>query len=289
MKTKILITLAAAIALPLNALAKDSYSGGHAMVSDEVIAHQRENLEKNTDGKGFGPQSPRDIDSIVGDNTVSFGTAPEYTAMNLCNIHFHKNAEHKGGEFTKYAGNGDGHGYQSGFKYSGTLSKTELSPLDHEVCPSEHGGLQSGDTIEVHYVHSSAQVKPGPTLGACLSEAIKNPQLRVETQVYVLVNDSNALDSTKLAAHGEKNGFQQALGIPSNTGNPIQYTGSTTGPSYNEQGSPFQVSWSVRPKVAKVKISSVGEWCKGNVFNEDHAHGVRNLVKNPKLISKIKH
>lgn len=54
MKTKILITLAAAIALPLNALAKDSYSGGHAMVSDEVIAHQRENLEKNTDGKGFG-------------------------------------------------------------------------------------------------------------------------------------------------------------------------------------------------------------------------------------------
>lgn len=209
--------------------------------------------------------------------------------MNLCNIHFHKNAEHKGGEFTKYAGNGDGHGYQSGFKYSGTLSKTELSPLDHEVCPSEHGGLQSGDTIEVHYVHSSAQVKPGPTLGACLSEAIKNPQLRVETQVYVLVNDSNALDFTKLAAHGEKNGFQQALGIPSNTGNPIQYTGSTTGPSYNEQGSPFQVSWSVRPKVAKVNISSVGEWCKGNVFNEDHAHGVRNLVKNPKLISKIKH
>lgn len=289
MKTKILITLAAAIALPLNALAKDSYSGGHAMVSDEVIAHQRENLEKNTDGKGFGPQSPRDIDSIVGGNTVSFGTAPEYTAMNLCNIHFHKNAEHKGGEFTKYAGNGDGHGYQSGFKYSGTLSKTELSPLDHEVCPSEHGGLQSGDTIEVHYVHSSAQVKPGPTLGACLSEAIKNPQLRVETQVYVLVNDSNALDFTKLAAHGEKNGFQQALGIPSNTGNPTQYTGSTTGPSYNEQGSPFQVSWSVRPKVAKVNISSVGEWCKGNVFNEDHAHGVRNLVKNPKLISKIKH
>ena len=289
MKTKILITLAAAIALPLNALAKDSYSGGHAMVSDEVIAHQRENLEKNTDGKGFGPQSPRDIDSIVGGNTVSFGTAPEYTAMNLCNIHFHKNAEHKGGEFTKYAGNGDGHGYQSGFKYSGTLSKTELSPLDHEVCPSEHGGLQSGDTIEVHYVHSSAQVKPGPTLGACLSEAIKNPQLRVETQVYVLVNDSNALDFTKLAAHGEKNGFQLALGIPSNTGNPIQYTGSTTGPSYNEQGSPFQVSWSVRPKVAKVNISSVGEWCKGNVFNEDHAHGVRNLVKNPKLISKIKH
>lgn len=287
MKTKIIITLAAVMAAPLNVIAKESHSGSHGMVSDEVIAHQRENLEKNTDGKGFGPQSPRDIDSIVGGNRVSFGTAPDYTDMNLCNIHFHKNAEHKGGEFTKYAGNGDGHGYQSGFKYSGILSKTELTPLAQEVCPSENGGLQSGDTIEVHYVYSSAKIKPGPTLGACLSEAIKNPQLRVETQVYALVNDSNALDFIKLAAHGEKNGFQQALGIPSNTGNPIQYAGSTTGPSYNEQGSPFQVSWSVRPKVAKVNIRSVGEWCKGNVFHEDHAHGVRNLVKNPKLISNI--
>ena len=83
--------------------------------------------------------------------------------------------------------------------------------------------------------------------------------------------------------------LQQALGIPSNTGNPIQYSGSTTGPSYNEQGSPFQVTWSVRPKVAKVSIASVGKWCEGNVFKEDHAHGVRNLVKNPKLLSRIGH
>lgn len=286
---KFLFVLVAATAVPFNVIAKDSHSGGHGAVSDEIIAHQRANLEKNTAGKGFGPQAPRDIDSEGGSNTVSFGTAPTYTEMNLCNIHFHKNAEHKGGEFTKYAGNGDGHGYQSGFKYSGNLSKTELAPLDHEVCPSKHGGLQSGDTIEVHYVHSSAQIKPGPTLGACLNEAIKNPQLRVETQVYVLVNDSSALDFANLTVHGENNGFQQAMGIPSNTGKPIQYSGSTTGPSYNEQGSPFQVTWSVRPKVAKVNIATVGKWCKGNVFNEDHAHGVRNLVKNPKLISKIEH
>lgn len=287
MKAKIFIALVAATAVPFNVLAKDNYAGGHGAVADEVITQQRAHLEKNTVEKGFGPQAPRDIDSASGSNTVSFGVAPMYTAMNLCNIHFHKNAEHKGGEFTKYAGNGDGHGYQSGFKYSGALSKAELMPLDHEVCPSKHGGLQSGDTIEVHYVHSTAQIKPGPTLGACLNESIKNPQLRVETQVYVLVNDPNALDFANLTAYGEKNGFQQALGIPGDTGKPIQYSGSTTGPSYNEQGSPFQVTWSVRPKVAKVNIASVGKWCKGNVFNENHAHGVRNLVKNPKLLSKI--
>ncbi|MFA0813590.1 delta-class carbonic anhydrase [Microbulbifer epialgicus] len=285
MKAKMLFVLAAAATVAFNALAIDS----HGAVSDEIIELQRANLEKNTTGKGFGPQAPRDIDSAAGNNTFLFGAAPTYTAMNLCNIHFHKNAEHKGGEFTMYAGNGDGRGYQSGFKYSGSLSKAELAPLDHEVCPSQHGGLQSGDTIEVHYVHSSAKIKPGPTLGACFNEDIKNPQLRVETQVYVLVNDSSALDFARLTAHNEKSGFQQALGIPNNTGKPIQYSGSTTGPGYNEQGSPFLVTWSVRPKVAKVNITSVGQWCKGNAFNENHAHGVRNLVKNPKLLSKIEH
>ncbi len=68
---------------------------------------------------------------------------------------------------------------------------------------------------------------------------------------------------------------------------PVEYEGSTTGPGYNEKGSPFQVSWSVRPKVAKVNIESVGKWCQGNTFKEDHAHGVRNLVVNLDLLSKI--
>jgi len=205
--------------------------------------------------------------------------------MNLCNIHFHKNAEHKGGEFTEYAGNGNGHGYQSGYKYSGKLSATELTPAT--TCPSEHSKLASGDTIEVHYVYSTAQINPGPTLGSCLSEAINNPQLRVETQVYVVVNDKNALDFGKLTQHSVKNGLHQASNIPGNTGTPVQYAGSTTGPGYNEKGSPFQVTWSVRPKIAKVNIATVGDWCKGNTFKENHAHGVRNLVINPDLLSKF--
>jgi len=104
-----------------------------------------------------------------------------------------------------------------------------------------------------------------------------------------LVNDKSALDFDHLTKHGKKDGFYQAMNIPSNTGTPIQYAGSTTGPGYNEQGSPFQVSWSVRPKVAKVDIKSVGKWCKGNVFNESYAHGVRNLVTNPDLLSEINH
>lgn len=274
--------LTAAILIPNAVVAKEG-----KQVSDGVIAKQRAALAANTKGKGFGPQSPRDIDANSGVNARLFGEAPSYQQMNLCNIHFHKNAEHKGGEFTKYAGNGDGHGFQSGYKYTGKLSVAESKPAQGEICPSKHGALSSGDTIEVHYVHSTAQVMPGPTLGACLNDAIGNPQLRVETQVFVLVNDDSALDFGQLTQLGTKSGLQQAPNIPSNTGSPIQYAGSTTGPGYNEKGSPFQVSWSVRPKVAKVNIDTVGKWCEGNVFKEDHAHGVRNLVMNEDLLSKI--
>lgn len=287
MKAKLLFLLAATVALPFNVTAKETHSSDHGQVSDQIIAEQRHNLAKHTEGKGFGPQSPRDIDSDAGNNSIDFTTAPAYTEMNLCNIHFHKNAEHAGGEFAKYAGNGDGHGYLSGYQYSGHLNEAELASLDHEVCPSEHGGLYPGDTIEVHYVHSTAQIQPGPTLGSCFNDSIKNPQLRVETQVYVLVNDSNAGDFGELTKYGQKNELHQALNIPDDAGAPVQYAGSTTGPGYNEAGSPFQVTWSVRPKVVKVNIATVGEWCKGNIFDEDHAHGVRNLVTNPALLSTI--
>lgn len=268
--------------------AKDNNLSKQPQLSDQLLTQQRDMLATNTRSKGFGPQSPRDIESKAGDNPVNFSAAPAFESMNLCNIHFHKNAEHKGGEFTKYAGNGDGHGGQSGYMYAGQLTKAELKPVATEICPSEHGNLQPGDTIELHYVHSTAQVGPGPTLAACLNDSINNPQLRVEAQVYVLVNDNKALNFVELTKPGLKNGFHQALNIPGNTGKAIQYAGSTTGPAYNETGSPFQVTWSVRPKVAKVHIESVGEWCKSNVFNENHAHGVRSLVINTNLLSKIK-
>ncbi len=262
--------------------------GAHKAVGDHVIESQRQNLALNTKDQGYGPQSPRDIDHKEGKNTVQFGHAPSSTKMNLCNIHFHKNAEHKAKDFSLFAGNGDGKGYQTGYKYSGKFSPKELTQVSENICPSKHGGLSSGDTIEVHYVYSTADVKPGKTLKACLSKSIKNPQLRVEAQVYALVNDDNALDFIKLTQHGIVNGYQQALHIPTNTGKPVQYNGSTTGIGYHETASEFQASWSVRPKVAKVNIKTVGKWCEGNAFGEDHAHGVRNLIKNPDLLSKIK-
>lgn len=279
--------LALAIAGTLVFSATATATANAKSVSDSVIKQQRAALEINTDGKGFGPQSPRDIDQAYGSNQRSFGMAPNRGQMNLCNIHFHKNAEHRGGDFTTYAGNGDGKGADTGFAYNGKLSNAQLKPVKAKICATKGHALQAGDTLEIHFVYSSAQVKPGPTLGACLADSTMNPGLRVEGQVIVLANDKNALDFKDLANVENVNGYFQATNIPSNTGVPIEYLGSTTGPSYNEKASPLQVSWNVRPEVAVVDINSVGEWCKDNVFNEDHAHNVRNLVTNSKLLSPI--
>lgn len=255
--------------------------------TEDDIAAQRANLAAATAGAGFGPQSPRDLDTATGSNQRVFSAAPAYTEMNLCNIHFHEGAEHRGGQFTTYAGPGDGKGYGTGYLFDGTLTEAELTAVAEPVGANEHGSLEPGDTIEIHFVHSTADVVPGPTLGSCISEAIGNPQLRVETVVAVLVNDAAAADMTELAALGEANGYQQAVNIPDNLGDPIRYRGSTTGPSFNEAGSPFQVSWSVRPNVLKLDINSVAAWFADNPFDEKYAHGVRNLVINPDLISSL--
>jgi hypothetical protein len=287
MKQSLSFFTAASVTVITFTCAAFAASEGHGPVADDVILAQRAALAASTDGAGFGPQSPRDIDAAAGTNARSFQDAPAFGEMNLCNIHFHENAEHKGGQFTTYAGNGDGKGYGTGYKYDGELTEAELAPIDAPIGATDHGDLVPGDTIEVHYVFSSAQVTPGPTLGACLSEAIMNPQLRVEAQVFVLVNDDAAHDFVELAKVGTVDGLNQALNLPSDTGTPVVYDGSTTGPSYNEAGSPLQVTWSVRPDVAKVNIATVGAWFADNVFDEDHAHGVRNLVMNPALLSPI--
>lgn len=237
--------------------------------------------------EGFGPQAPRDIDNKFGKNPQKYSFAPGYKNMNLCNIHFHNNAEHKANAFAIYAGEGE-HGHGGGYQcaISKKLSKAELKKPGKEIC----NGLKPGDTIEVHWVHSSCQIKPGKGLGSCLNEKCANPDLRVETQVFTLVNDKKALDFNKFAYEGNiKKGLHQAKSLPRRTGKPVVFTGSTTGPKYTESAcSPYQVTWSVRPKCAKLDINSIGKWCEKNVFEEDHAHGVRKLVTNPKLLSKIK-
>lgn len=233
--------------------------------------------------EGFGPQTPRDITSKKGTNSVIFNKAPNYNKMNLCNIHFHKNAEHKGPKFSVKVGNGDFDGYRC--DSTNNLTKKELSLPSNTTCEN----INPGDTIEIHWVHSSCTVSPGKGLGSCLSPACANPQLRVETQVYLLVNDSNAINLLDFDVNDKKQkGYYQAKKIPTGS-DAIEFLGSTTGPSYTEaKCSPLQVTWNVSPSCKKMDINSVHKWCKSNKFAEKKAHGVRQLVTNPKLLSEIK-
>ena len=235
--------------------------------------------------QGFGPQAPRDINLAAGENRSRFSFAPDYRAMNLCNIHFHTHAEHKAKAFSIYAGAGKkglGGGYRC--QLSQHLTKKERVKPSRDIC----NGVQPGDTVEVHWVHSSCQIAPGPGLGSCLSSQCANPALRVETQVFTVVNDSNALDFNQFAYGGKFNGYHQAGALPANSGTPVEYTGSTTGPKYDDRHcSSLQVSWSVRPQCVKLDINSLGKWCENNVFEEEEAHGVRKLVTDTRLLSKI--
>jgi len=235
----------------------------------------------------MGPQTPRDITNVTGANPTMFTMAPASTQMNLCNIHTHTNAEHKGPGFSVFVNNSDNGGYAC--NDAGSLSDLEL--LDPYDGSGAYKGVKPGDTIEVHWVHTSCDITPGEGLGSCLSDTCTDPLLRVEAQVFLVVNDpENALDFTKMDYTGKMaNGFHQPDMIPSNTGTPVVFRGSTTGPSYDQSTcSPLNVTWSVRPNCARVDISSLHRWAeKGNAFNETKSHGVRQLVTAPELLSPI--
>jgi hypothetical protein len=232
---------------------------------------------------GFGPQTPRDIDNLAGNNQRVFSIAPEPENMNLCNIHFHTGAEHKAADFSLQVSESKGGGFACGMSQS--LSKAELKAPKNNACK----GIEPGDTVEVHWVFSSADVSPGKGLGACLNSGTGYPNLRVETQVFTMVNDPSALNFDDLDYDDNiVNGYHQPEFIPNTTGSPVEFLGSTTGPSHTDEVcSPLQVTWSVRPQCAKLDINSLSQWCETNEFEENKAHGVRKLVTNPDLLSPI--
>jgi len=236
--------------------------------------------------QGMGPQTPRDISSVAGLNLDDFKMAPSSTSMNLCNIHTHTNAEHKGPGFSVFVNDSDYGGYAC--NNSDELTAAELKMPDGAMA---FGKVKTGDTIEVHWVHTSCDITPGEGLGSCLSDTCTDPLLRVEAQTFLVVNDSGAANFMEFDYSGQKTGgLHQPKSLPRGTGRPVVFRGSTTGPSYDQKTcSPLKVTWSVRPQCMKVDINSLNAWAKsGNVFNEKKSHGVRQLVTAPELLSPIK-
>ncbi len=174
-----------------------------------------------------------------------------------------------------------------GYQCNETTDLTEAELSDPTGGTGAMHGVRPGDTVEVHWVFSSCDVAPGEGLGACLSERCANPELRVEAQAFLLVNDPLAANFADYAHVAGGAGLSQPRSLPE-TGAPVVFAGSTTGPAYSDAVcSPLQVTWSVRPTCQKLNIASLHEWAKANPFNEDHAHGVRPLVTAPELLSAI--
>ncbi len=221
---------------------------------------------------GAGPQAPRDIDSLAGSNPVIFEVAPSIKDMNLCNIHFHRNAEHKSAAYSTFVEDGS---------YSGWACQ-EPAPgrLAHEH--AEYNGCQGiaeGDTIEVHWVHTTCDtegkgvIPMGTGLNKCMTTTCVNPELRVVAQVFVLQKNGSLKFTDSLVSNND----------PS-----VVYTGATTGTTFsNTHCSPFQVTWDVKKTCETLDIDDFSKWCSNNIYNDNHAHGVRGLVTSETLLSKI--
>jgi len=277
--------LVAALAITLTACTSDDDAVKEATpMAKEPVAMAREHgAESGELCLDAGPQTPRDISSALGLDPDTFERAPAATELNLCNIHTHTNAEHKGPGFSVFVNNTDQGGYAC--NETADLTDAELAPL-----AGAYKGVKPGDTIEVHWVHTSCPITPGEGLGACLTETCTNPDLRVEAQAFLVVNDPDAADFMDFS-YGDtvRNGFHQAKAIPTGTGDPIEFLGSSTGPSYDQSNcSPLEVTWNVRPMCMKLDLASLHRWAEsGNVFNETKSHGVRQLVTAPEILAPI--
>ena len=87
---------------------------------------------------GGGPQAPRDIDNKVGTNPANLEIAPEIKDMNLCNIHFHWNAEHKAAAYSTFVEAGDHSGWAC---QEPAACRLENKHAEYNGCQGIAGGI----------------------------------------------------------------------------------------------------------------------------------------------------
>lgn len=194
-----------------------------------------------------GPQSPRDISIAGGTNRLPVpgdGSRPP----RLCNLHFHRPAEHAG---------------------IGACPAVEEAAAVGVCAGGGTAPVRPGETIEFHWVYTSCPppAEPQPGLDNCVCD---EPVLMVLGQKYVVSGEAGA-------------GVETAVREPE--ADLARYGGSTTGPEYSsgapgdpKECSPARVQWQVARQCRALALSALGAWCAANPWGEDRAHGARPLI-----------
>ncbi|MGD2115766.1 MAG: delta-class carbonic anhydrase [Acidobacteriota bacterium] len=153
------------------------------------------------------------------------------------------------------------------FEHAGFAEIPEVEAAAGDpVCQS----VEVGDEVEFHWVYTNCDLPETPVQGLdnCVCER-DDMVLRVYAQAYVVG-----------AAGVAPSQPESSL---------VSYTGSTTGPSYdNATCSPARVNWEVAETVEVAGLKELGAWCEENPWpGEDHPHGSRELVTDPAWLSAM--
>lgn len=243
----------------------------------------------------IGAQSPRNI-LILSGSAPAVALPATTTPYNLCNLHFHKGAEHMspfmptGNLPLGFSIAAPGGGYQC--DRTSYLSPAQLAEPARPAGKKKCENVKAGDTIEVHWVFSSCDVTPGRNLGACTKEG-QTCALRVESQVFTLVNDANAKKFGTYSPEAKSKAPIASVTLPD--GERVVYRGSTTNPAYNtsDKCSPVNVMWGVRKQCELLDVSSLHDWCEENekesspFSGQKEGHDPRGLVTRLELLAPI--
>lgn len=243
----------------------------------------------------IGAQSPRNILMASG-SAPAVELPPATTPYNLCNLHFHKGAEHMsplpptGNLPLGFSIAAPGGGYQC--DRTSYLTASQLAEPVRPEGKKKCENVKAGDTIEVHWVFSSCDVKPGRNLGACTKEG-QPCALRVESQVFTLVNDASARKFSTFSPEAKDKTPIANVTLPE--GERVVYRGSTTNPAYNtsDKCSPASVMWGVRKQCELLDVTSLHDWCEENeketspFSGQREGHDPRGLVTRLELLSPI--
>ena len=243
------------------------------------------------------PQSPRDVTASSPGSLTPRVPVRDVAPTNYkhVNTHYHLGAEHKStGQYDKQHDTSHSHARrllsaetEYGFYCDNVASVRALTPAQKtdynwEYCENTH----VDKTYEMHWVYSSGgEGDLSAGLGGAF-DTQNNPSVTVRAQVYHIVNDNTgAYDRDDLLEGWDAAAITTTINGAVANEQPVTYSGSTTGRSYNNDDScsPYQITWQVDRQCRLISAKSFDAMCKK--MKEQYAmdadaepHSSRDLV-----------